>query len=245
MKYTFFTTLFALLMTFDSSAQTEIQMKKINGVYTLPCNVNGLPLRFIFDTGASDVTISLTEALFMLKNGYLTKSDLKGTQSYQIANGEIVEGTKVLIRRLIIGDRVLRNIEASIVHELNAPLLLGQSALNQLGDISFDYSRNILKIGKPNTNIETSDFYIINVQATKSIEVAKKRVDELKRDGHKADYLWIPNYKSLSGAEYYSVYIGPFWSKKECEIATRKYRKLNPEAYGTLVSQVNQRVIIK
>jgi predicted aspartyl protease len=43
-------------------SQTVIQMKREGGVSIIPCKVNGLQLSFIFDTGASDVSISLTEA---------------------------------------------------------------------------------------------------------------------------------------------------------------------------------------
>jgi aspartyl protease family protein len=39
-------------------------MQKDGGVYKVPCTVNGLKLEFIFDTGASVVSISLTEAIF-------------------------------------------------------------------------------------------------------------------------------------------------------------------------------------
>ena len=50
-------------------SQNYVQMNKHGGVYHVPCKVNGLALDFIFDTGASDVSISLSEAAFMLKNG--------------------------------------------------------------------------------------------------------------------------------------------------------------------------------
>ena len=59
-------------------AQTKIQMIKEGGVYSVPCKINGLPLKFVFDTGASDVSISLTEASFMLKNGFISKEDIGG-----------------------------------------------------------------------------------------------------------------------------------------------------------------------
>ena len=78
-------------------------MKKENGVYTTPCVVNGLRLRFIFDTGASNVSLSLTEAIFMLKNGYLNESDLHGSSYSQIANGDIVENTSVTLNEIEIG----------------------------------------------------------------------------------------------------------------------------------------------
>jgi clan AA aspartic protease (TIGR02281 family) len=119
-------------------AQTKIIMQKEGGVYTVPCKVNGLQLKFIFDTGASDVSISLTEALFMFKNGYLSEKDITGTQKYSIANGDIAEGTTILLKEIEIADLKLYNVRASIVHELSAPLLLGQTAIAKLGKIQLD-----------------------------------------------------------------------------------------------------------
>lgn len=127
-------------------SQTVIKMEKVNGVFVMPCKVNGLSLKFIFDTGASDVSISLTEALFMLKNGYLSKNDLSGTEYYRIANGDIQEGTKITLKQIEIGKLKLYNVKASIVHSLSAPLLLGQTALSKLGKIEFDYANNTLTI---------------------------------------------------------------------------------------------------
>ena len=62
--------------------------------------------------------------------------------------------------------------------------------------------------------------------------------------GYQANYLWIPDYASLSGAKFYSVYIGPFSTQQECEIATEEYRKKDKNAYGLLVSQEPKRVQI-
>jgi clan AA aspartic protease (TIGR02281 family) len=124
-----------------------IPMKKMSGgTYEISCKVNGLALNFIFDTGASDVSISLTEALFMFKNGYLEESDILGTQYYSIANGDIAEGTLILIKKLEFGGQVLVNVEASIVHEMQAPLLLGQSAISKLGKIQIDPDKGTLTI---------------------------------------------------------------------------------------------------
>lgn len=82
-------------------AQTTITMQNENGVCVIPCTVNGLNLKFIFDTGASEVSISLTEALFMLKNGYLQAQDILGKEYYSDANGEISVGTKSSLEKLI------------------------------------------------------------------------------------------------------------------------------------------------
>jgi len=87
-------------------------------------------------------------------------------------------------------------------------------------------------------------FYVINVTAIKTKSEAKKKVQELEKNGYQSDYLWIPDYASLSGALFYSVYIGPYFTQYDCEVATEEYRKKHPEAYGLLVSQDNKRVQI-
>ncbi|MEG0930245.1 MULTISPECIES: SPOR domain-containing protein [Weeksellaceae] len=92
-------------------------------------------------------------------------------------------------------------------------------------------------------NIESS-FYMVSVAAVKTESDAKNEVIKLENKGYQANYLWIPDYASLSGAKFYSVYIGPFSTQQECEIATEEYRKKDKNAYGLLVSQEPKRVQI-
>ena len=118
---------------------SEVDMKKMHGgTYEVACSVNGLPLKMIFDTGASDVTISSVEANFMLKNGYLSDEDVKGKRNYITASGDIHEGTILRLKEVKLGEAVLKNIEASVVHSQKAPLLLGQSVLEKFGVITID-----------------------------------------------------------------------------------------------------------
>ena len=125
--------------TESSHVTTEIAIsRKGRSTFEVPCSVNGLELQMIFDTGASDVTISSVEANFMLKNGQLSREDIKGKKYYQIANGDIAEGTTVTLREVKIGDAVLHNVDASVVHSQKAPLLLGQSVLERFGTITID-----------------------------------------------------------------------------------------------------------
>lgn len=138
-------------------SQTVIKMKSENGVSVIPCKVNGLKLNFIFDTGASDVSISLTEALFMLKNDYLDTSDIVGTLKYQDATGKISEGVTINLKEIEIGSLKLNNVKATIIKNSKAPLLLGQSAIRKLGKIEIDLATNTLKIlNGENNNIDTA-----------------------------------------------------------------------------------------
>ena len=124
-----------------------VQMRKLrSGVYEIPCTINGLQLKFIFDTGASDVSISSVEAAFMLKNGYLKDKDIVGKAYYSTATGEIHEGTKVILREIKIGDAILRDVEASVTHSQQAPLLLGQSVMERFGVIAIDNTTSKLTI---------------------------------------------------------------------------------------------------
>lgn len=126
---------------------TEIAFqRKSGGTFEIPCDINGLPLQMIFDTGASDVTISSVEANFMLKNGYLSEKDIKGKRYYQVANGQISEGTIITLREVKVGDAILKNVDASVVKSQKAPLLLGQSAMERFGTITIDNINNKLLI---------------------------------------------------------------------------------------------------
>ena len=131
----------------DSGTITEVAFKRHQGgTFEIPCEVNGLPLQMLFDTGASSVTLSSVEANFMLKNDYLSAKDLGGKEYYRIADGGITEGTLVTLREVKIGDFVLKNVKASVVTSQKAPLLLGQSVMERFGTITIDNIDGKLRI---------------------------------------------------------------------------------------------------
>lgn len=124
----------------------EIPFTQESGVCKVKCAINGLPLHFIFDTGATDVSISSVEATFMAKNDFLSSSDIIGKQNYQTADGNITEGTIINLKDVKLGSLHLNNIKASVVRNQAAPLLLGQSVLSKLGKIEIDNTKKVLRI---------------------------------------------------------------------------------------------------
>ena len=124
----------------------EIPFTQESGVCKVKCAINGLPLHFIFDTGAADVSISSVEATFMAKNDFLSSSDIIGKQNYQTADGNITEGTVINLKDVKLGSLHLNNIKASVVRNQAAPLLLGQSVLSKLGKIEIDNTKKVLRI---------------------------------------------------------------------------------------------------
>jgi aspartyl protease family protein len=105
---------------------TEINMIRENGIYKVPIEINGSKMDFIFDTGT------------------LNQDDVIGEESFSDANGDISSGMVVKLKSVKIGDRVLNNVQALIVPNDKAPLLLGQTALAQFGKISIDYQKGTI-----------------------------------------------------------------------------------------------------
>jgi len=137
-------------------------MEKKEGVYYAPCAVNGLKLNAIIDTNAIDVSVSLSEVDFMIKKNLVKKdADFIVTGKYNVTKDGVAEGTRIIIRKLEIGDKTLYNIEASIVDKLSAPLLLGQNAIKKLGTFSINNTNSTLTINNttpPPNNQKGSTF---------------------------------------------------------------------------------------
>lgn len=194
----FFTLTFFFIYLVGSYGQSVIQLEKDGGVFKVPCVVNGLKLKLIFDTGASNVCISQSVALMMLENDYLSANDIKGTAQSQVADGRIVDHTKINLRKIQIGDKVLTNIEAVVIHGQTAPLLLGQSALKRLGRYSISGENLILG---DNTNLSEK----------KQTSLTDAEIDQLFKDAKeaykaKAYYVALEKYIILNENHLLSVY---------------------------------------
>lgn len=121
-----------------------LPMEVQNGVRYVWIEINNIRLKFIFDTGASSICISPAEASVLFRQGTLTEDDFIGTEYFQDATGKISEGAKINLREVKIGDIVLENIEATVIDNVNAPLLLGQTVFERFGKIEIDNENNVI-----------------------------------------------------------------------------------------------------
>ena len=128
-----------------TTAHTIVKMEKAGGVYLVPIKVNGLDLKFIFDTGASSISLSLAEAIVMMRQGLITEDDFVRQEQFQDATGGISVGMVIRLRTVEIGTVTLKNVEASVVDNIQAPLLLGQTALSKFGKVTIDYNKNTIE----------------------------------------------------------------------------------------------------
>lgn len=121
--------------------------KNVNGLIEVPVILNDvLKIKFIFDSGASEVSLSPDVALTLMRTGSILDNDWLPSQTYRFADGSTAKSKRFIIRKLIIGNQILSNIEASIANSIDAPMLLGQNVMKKLGSITIDYKNNLLII---------------------------------------------------------------------------------------------------
>jgi aspartyl protease family protein len=116
-----------------------IRMENRNGVYYIIAYIDGVETELIFDTGASTVSLSAPEAAYLRRKGLLTDDDKRGSQNMSDATGKVTNEEVVNLKTVKLGCKELTNVKAVIVPSLNAPFLMGQTALSQFGKISIDY----------------------------------------------------------------------------------------------------------
>lgn len=103
----------------------------------------------------------------------------------------------------------------------------------QLADSTIGY------VHDSRVDILTEEFYTQMLAAFKKESEAINHIKSLKRKGISGDFLFIPNYSSLSGTQMYAVFSGKFATESECKVALRKTKKHQSSAYGVLVSNTS------
>lgn len=134
-------------------------MEEADGVYKVPCLVNGAKMKFVFDTGASVVSLSLPMAEYLLENDYITTNDLLEVGQSQTADGHIVDHLNINLKEIEIGGLKIYNVKAIVIASQNAPLLLGQSAIQQLGRIELEGANLIIYNSSDGLSDSEIDYY--------------------------------------------------------------------------------------
>lgn len=170
-----------LIVTICSDAQKIIQMEKDGGVFKIPCVVNGARMKMVFDTGASTVSLSMSIANFLYENDYITKDDIVGKGQSQTADGSIVNHVVINLRDIEIGGLHLKNIEATVIDGQNAPLLLGQSALKQLGSYTINGSSLVLNEVNEELSDEELDEFEDRIKESMANNQYYSAIEDLKK----------------------------------------------------------------
>jgi clan AA aspartic protease (TIGR02281 family) len=114
------------------------------GTFVVPVRINDqITLKFVIDSGASDVSVPADVVTTLLRTGTITDADFLGTQKYRMADGSTVPSQQFVIHSLKVGDRTLNDVTGSIA-PVAGSLLLGQSFLHRFKSWSIDNQREAL-----------------------------------------------------------------------------------------------------
>jgi aspartyl protease family protein len=111
-----------------------------HGHFVIDAVVDGVPLTFLVDTGASEIVLTLDDARQL---GFLPHT-LEFSQRFRTANGE-VRGAPVRLRELRVGQFSLYDLDASVNEGPLAISLLGMSFLDRLDGYQVEGGRLILR----------------------------------------------------------------------------------------------------
>ena len=127
---------------------TTIPIEIEGNVTHIIAKLNGGDVRFILDTGCSDIQITTVEFLYLKHMGYVSDEDLGEVVKCTYANGGEGECHSLNIKTLTIGDIDMNDVNCTVEENVDAPRLLGQSVLQRLGEVSIDYKNKVIKIKK-------------------------------------------------------------------------------------------------
>jgi aspartyl protease family protein len=126
------------LVRVEKSGELVISLSQ-DGHFYMDVRVNGKPMRFMIDTGASDIVIGVSDA----KKLGINVENLVFNKLYQTANGTS-RGASVLLKEIIVGNQKFANVWASVNSaEMGTPLL-GMSFLRQFSKYEFYRDKLIL-----------------------------------------------------------------------------------------------------
>jgi aspartyl protease family protein len=110
-----------------------------NGHFFAQGDVDGAPVRFMVDTGASVIALTGADAQKLGQTWYPNELQLVGRG----ASGDVI-GKPIMLGRVRIGDMEVTNVEAIIVPEGLDVSLLGQSFLSKIPNVNISGDRMTL-----------------------------------------------------------------------------------------------------
>lgn len=111
-----------------------------DGHFHLTAEVNGAPIRFVVDTGASTVVLGREDAA----RAGIDPDDLAYIGTAQTANGQ-VETAPVTLDRVAVGEIVDEDVPAQVNGGAMPGSLLGMSYLRRFARVSFEGDRMVLE----------------------------------------------------------------------------------------------------
>lgn len=127
----------------ESKSSFEVSFKETDSnVKTIHVKLNNNGYDVLFDTGCSGVLISKLELVDLMKSGTLSETDRVGYVTSSIADGSLIRNPVYNIKKVTIVDNkgkehTLTDIQATVVENASADILIGTSVIDNLAKKSY------------------------------------------------------------------------------------------------------------
>ena len=189
-----------LLLASDVAQAESIPLIREHGIFMVPVVINDkITLNFTIDSGAADVSIPADVFSTLTRTGTISKSDLLGTQVYELADGTQQRSQRFRIRSLRIGNLELQDVTASVAPAA-ASLLLGQSFLERFKYWSIDNQRHVMLINETPLASPAGDSQVPN-----RVAASVSRRVSLGHSGDRAQGILVTESLSGPGADHQTL----------------------------------------
>lgn len=137
----------------EAKSYFEVNYKKTeSNLKTIHIKLNNNGYDALFDTGCSGMLISSLELLELIKANTISKNDYVGDAVSTIADGSKIKSPIYNIRKVTVVDNngkehVLTDIQATVVDNIGAGILIGSSVIDNLAKKSYtvDLNKKIIR----------------------------------------------------------------------------------------------------
>ncbi len=131
--------------TADKATQ-EIPIEVTDHGVFITAEVNTVPMRFMLDTGCSDVMLTSAELYYLSHMGLIDVNKQSGTAMCKYANGDSKECPVYTLKSIKLGNAEVNDVSCTIEEHADVMPLLGQSVIKALGKMHIDYENKKLII---------------------------------------------------------------------------------------------------
>lgn len=104
-----------LVASVDKGFKTiELPMSTTDGSSYIEIKVNGIPMKFLIDSGCNTVSIGYIEYLFLKRQG-LVKGLTETSRDVQLADGSNKNSAVIVIDSISIGSATVKNVECLVM----------------------------------------------------------------------------------------------------------------------------------
>jgi peptidoglycan-associated lipoprotein len=109
--------------------------------------VNGLSLGFVYNEGIKGASMSLEQAMALLRERWITVTNFSDKDAAILEDGTIKDGAEFTLATVVFGRNMqFRNVKVKVSHDQKQNMMFGKELLQTLGPVSVDRNRSVLVI---------------------------------------------------------------------------------------------------